>query len=53
MKIVTNWANKPLPAIPGSVPNYEYVNGIKFDDRKRPPTPPPKPSRNSKIAMSP
>lgn len=55
-------SNKPLPPVPGvSNSHYEtvearnheifFVNDAK--QARRPPTPPPKPLRNSKQAMSP
>ncbi|XP_059611933.1 dedicator of cytokinesis protein 1 isoform X1 [Phlebotomus argentipes] len=51
-------SNKPLPQLPIVVNvNYEYVEARNFcignDERKRPPTPPPKPTRNSKGVSSP
>lgn len=48
------YTNKPLPEIPNSVINnnsYDFVEQFKavsLDEKRRPPTPPPKPSRNSK-----
>lgn len=51
--VIGKWGNKPLPAEPICIANasYEYVEGRNSclsDDKRRPPTPPPKPSRNSK-----
>lgn len=55
--VVGRWNNRPLPAEPISNMNcianasYEYVetkNSCLIEDKRRPPTPPPKPSRNSK-----
>lgn len=52
--VTAKWTTKrPLPAEPNSIDNasYEYVearNSISIDDKRRAPTPPPKPSRNSK-----
>lgn len=46
----SKYKHKPLPDIPSSTP-YDMVDARNFaiDDRqRRPPTPPPKPSRNSK-----
>lgn len=46
------YKNKPLPALPTAAVNssYDYVEARNFLHRGavRPPTPPPKPSRNSK-----
>ncbi|KAJ6638701.1 Dedicator of cytokinesis protein 1 [Pseudolycoriella hygida] len=46
------YKNKPLPALPTAAVNasYDYVEARNFVHRGavRPPTPPPKPSRNSK-----
>lgn len=49
--VVGRWGNRPLPAEPMCITNasYEYVEArASYDDKRRPPTPPPKPSRNSK-----
>lgn len=52
--VTTKWTTKKaLPAEPNAVENasYEFVetrNSCLIDDKRRPPTPPPKPSRNSK-----
>uniref|UniRef100_A0A1L8DMR3 Putative signaling protein n=1 Tax=Nyssomyia neivai TaxID=330878 RepID=A0A1L8DMR3_9DIPT len=56
--IRSSTSNKPLPQLPIVVNvNYEYVEARNFcignDERKRPPTPPPKPTRNSKGVSSP
>lgn len=51
--IVGRWGNRPLPAVPMCINNssYDYVdpNSLIEKQRPRPPTPPPKPSRNSKF----
>lgn len=50
--IVGRWGNRPLPAEPLCITNasYDYVDAhsLMEKQRPRPPTPPPKPSRNSK-----
>lgn len=56
--VIGKWNHhKPLPAEPNSIVNasYEYVetrNSTIFEDKRRPPTPPPKPSRNSKYVST-
>lgn len=49
--VVGRWGNKPLPAEPICINNssYDYVDAQSLiENRRRPPTPPPKPTRNSK-----
>lgn len=49
------YTNKPLPEIPNHAINnncYDIVESFKsvsLEEKRRPPTPPPKPSRNSKL----
>lgn len=56
--VTARWSTKrPLPAEPNGIENasYEFVetrNSCLIDDKRRPPTPPPKPSRGSKIVPS-
>lgn len=53
--VVGRWNNRPLPAEPitniSCNASYEYVETrsiCSIEDKRRPPTPPPKPSRNHK-----
>lgn len=45
----TKYKNRPLPDIPTTTPyDMVEVKNLQIDDKRRPPTPPPKPSRTSK-----
>lgn len=53
--VVGRWGNKPLPAEPICINNssYDYVDAqTLIENRRRPPTPPPKPTRNSKFVQA-
>lgn len=55
--VVVNRSQRPLPAEPNGVTNasYEFVEAKQvnvIEDKRRPPTPPPKPSRNSRMIPS-